>query len=625
MYYSFYKTLVESESITEGRKKLVAYNLTEYPNIVNVEEKYCSHQELFIGTLYHISRNLGLFTEQQCWQIERGDGMPPVISCEGPGVPIYFYLNVVWGYACIMASMLFCYAVGLSGSILSGLITIACFFYNHSECTRVQWTPPLRESFAYPMLLGQMYTVMMYIKHSRSESKNDISLRGFLRTGLLEIGLTAVSLMLWQFSQFIFTTQVIIILILRWLKIISTEVYYRICIVHILSATFISVLYMTAKKYLHMCILIPSILAAALAGFPANHLDLTPKMILIEIIGTILGSHLMKALFGYEHDEHVFNILKSKLTDYKDFHTLLYTCSPEFDFLQYETYEALFKTCLLPAAVLAGILVLYYWYRRYLVEGYTKCIEPEVAYHFLQTGVFTLMAIFIMRLKLFMTPHLCLTAGLIASPRYLEKVGCRKPIIRWTFAILVLAMMSHEGFKRLKEERGYIGEYRNFEQEELFEWVRKNTPEDAAFAGKMSVMANLMLTTRRPIVNNPYYEDQEMRNRTMRVYEIYGRKDASSVYEILEKMQVDFVVLDFGSCYSTSKPGCRMLDLWDVADKGVAKNVGKPALCPMLFRGNCHPFRRVFSNQQYVVLQLGYSKSIKLESTAFLNYPSSQY
>jgi hypothetical protein len=57
----------------------------------------------------------------------------------------------------------------------------------------------------------------------------------------------------------------------------------------------------------------------------------------------------------------------------------------------------------------------------------------------------------------------------------------------------------------------YLGEYSNIDQEELFEWVQANTPKTAAFAGKMSLMANLMLSTRRPIVNNPYYEDKEMR------------------------------------------------------------------------------------------------------------------
>ena len=112
------------------------------------------------------------------------------------------------------------------------------------------------------------------------------------------------------------------------------------------------------------------------------------------------------------------------------------------------------------------------------------------------------------------------------------------------------------------------GEYSNIEQEKLFKWIIENTPKTAVFAGKMSLMANLMLSTGRPIVNNPYYEDKEMRfvyivklstskfyryksayrNRTLRVYEIFSRKDAASVYDTLKKMQVDYIILEEGLC-----------------------------------------------------------------------------
>ena len=46
-----------------------------------------------------------------------------------------------------------------SSSKLGGLITMACFFFNHEESTRVMWTPPLRESFGYPLSLLQILCV----------------------------------------------------------------------------------------------------------------------------------------------------------------------------------------------------------------------------------------------------------------------------------------------------------------------------------------------------------------------------------------------------------------------------------------------------------------------------------
>ena len=271
--------------------------------------------------------------------------------------------------------------------------------------------------------------------------------------------LMAFALTSWQFSPFVFVTQTIAMLILKWLRIINKEMYSFYCTVHLLALAlaFGLTVNMFLLNSLHLILLIVSFCTSELSHTLSNFVD--PKiMTLLEIAVTLVFSKLWKILFtNSADDEHIFNILKSKVSNYKDFHTMLYTCSPEFDFLKYDTYETLVTTFLLPTAILAGFLILYYWYRNLRTQGFPNCIEPHVAYNVLQGGAFTIMAIFVMRLKLFMTPHLCIFAGLVSSKRYLEKLGIKKKTMQGALIVLLLAMMSYHGIQRIKREREFIG------------------------------------------------------------------------------------------------------------------------------------------------------------------------
>ena len=80
----------------------------------------------------NIASSLGIKTKE-CWQVDRGEDLPPVWSCEGLGDPSYFYLTGVWLCAGTTASILFLYGLYLSKSFLGGLVTILSFFFNHSE------------------------------------------------------------------------------------------------------------------------------------------------------------------------------------------------------------------------------------------------------------------------------------------------------------------------------------------------------------------------------------------------------------------------------------------------------------------------------------------------------------
>jgi hypothetical protein len=96
-----------------------------------------------------------------------------------------------------MMSGFFLLAYFASGGMNSaGLVAVVAYFFNHDECTRVMWTPPLRESFSLPFFVWQQLALLYAIKNPCAP----------LRLVLL----TATSLLFllpWQFAQFVLVLQ----------------------------------------------------------------------------------------------------------------------------------------------------------------------------------------------------------------------------------------------------------------------------------------------------------------------------------------------------------------------------------------------------------------------------------
>lgn len=94
--------------------------------------------QVILGASYRIymklTDRLGI-QAKECWQVDRGGGLPAVWSCEGLGDPSYFYINGVWMFAGTAAALIFLFGYFLSHSIIGGLLSVVCFFYNHGEVT----------------------------------------------------------------------------------------------------------------------------------------------------------------------------------------------------------------------------------------------------------------------------------------------------------------------------------------------------------------------------------------------------------------------------------------------------------------------------------------------------------
>ncbi len=114
----------------------------------------------------------------------------------------------------------------------------------------------------------------------------------------------------------------------------------------------------------------------------------------------------------------------------------------------------------------------------------------------------------------------------------------------------------------------FLGEYSNYPMEKMIEWINSNTQNESIFAGTMPTMANLKLSTRRPIVVHPHYEHGKIRRRVKLVYTMFSRKPLRSVHTILKQFQVDYYVYESHWCTITNRPkGCSFPEMYDIDEE----------------------------------------------------------
>ncbi|XP_028327166.1 dpy-19-like 1, like [Gouania willdenowi] len=617
LYYSYYKTIIEAPSFFSGVYMVMNDRLTEYPLVINTLKRFNLYPEVVLASWYRmyigVMGYLGIPTKM-CWSINRGEGLTPVDSCEGLGDPAYFYVACVFLLNGVMMSLFFLYGAYLSGSRLGGIVTTLCFFFNHGESTRVMWTPPLRESFAYPFLVLQML-LLTYILRTRNPS----------RTALIAFGISNLCFMLpWQFAQFVLLTQVASLFASYILGYLTAAKMQSILATHMVTLGVCFIL-MFGNSMLLTSFYASSLVSIWIIISLKDRFTLLFKTGIIFWImqvfawvgSTVLFKYLLSTIFGASDDAHISGLIKSKFTSYNDFHTLMYTCAAEFDFMELETPARYLKTLLLPVNVFIVILIAGRTVRdviRSLRRGEKAKAEDddtdeaagleigakgELVYHSLQLVAFTVLAVLIMRLKLFLTPHMCIMASLICSKQMFSWIGERFRHQVMIFA--VMALMAVQGVANLQMQWGIIGEFSNLPQEELLDWIQENTSPDSVFAGAMPTMASVKLSTGRPIVNHPHYEDAGLRERTKQVYSMYSRMSVETVKKNLVELGVDFFVLEDSWCTRRTRPGCSMPEIWDVEDP---ENMGKTPLCTHMSRNSRPHFTTVFSNDIYKVLKV---------------------
>nr|XP_031530171.1 probable C-mannosyltransferase DPY19L2 isoform X3 [Vicugna pacos] len=582
LYYSYFKTIIEAPSFLEGLWMIMNDRLTEYPLVINTVKRFHLYPEVIIAFWYRtymgIMNLFGLETKT-CWNVTRIEPLNEVQSCEGLGDPACFYVGVIFILNGIMMGLFFAYGTYLSGTHLGGLITVLCYFFNHGEATRVMWTPPLRESFSYPFLVLQMYILTMILRTLNNS-----------RRFFVALCLSNVAFMLpWQFAQFILFTQIASLFPMYVVGYIEPNKFQKIIYMNMISVLLCFVLMFGNPMYLSsyyssslLMTLVIILKRNKLQRLGVSELHFWVIQGCAWFCGTIILKFLTSKILGVSDHIRLSDLIAARILRYTDFDTLIYTCAPEFDFME----KAAFRDILC-------VLSTNTYLRKQLLE------HGELIFHTLQFFAFSSLAILIMRLKLFLTPHMCVMASLICSRRLFGWLFCRIRFENFIFGILTV--MSLQGCANLHNQWSIIGEFNNLPQEELIQWIKYNTRPDAVFAGAMPTMASVKLSTLHPIVNHPHYEDADLRARTKIVYSAYSRKPAKEVRDKLLELHVNYYILEEAWCVVRTKPGCSMLEIWDVEDPS---NSANPPLCSVLLKDARPYFTTVFQNSMYRVLKV---------------------
>ncbi|XP_053948337.1 C-mannosyltransferase dpy-19 homolog [Anastrepha ludens] len=211
LYYSFYKTLTEETDFWSGYHKLKNVTGIEYPQSVNVLQRFHVLPELAIGYLYHLLRRYAFnenFPIFSCW---RGNDIRLPLEhqhCDGFGQPMQFYLECVWLLGGLTVLVIYMYGTLLSENIFGGIYAVVSYIMFHSFASKIYDSPMARENFAFPIIFMQMFYLCLCI--DRVTERREYHMRVFINIKLTL--LTTLALICWQFSSIIFATQVLIMM-----------------------------------------------------------------------------------------------------------------------------------------------------------------------------------------------------------------------------------------------------------------------------------------------------------------------------------------------------------------------------------------------------------------------------
>ncbi|XP_017148142.1 C-mannosyltransferase dpy-19 homolog [Drosophila miranda] len=186
LYYTFYKKLVDGPDFWHGYEQLKNVTDIEYPNSVNVLQRFYVLPELVAAYFFHLVRS----------------GYNPILQ------PMQFYFEFVWLMGGVTLLVLYLYGTLLSENVFGGIYGVISYLMFHSFVSKIYERPVARENFAFPFIFLQMFYLCICIGRVIHRQKHSSRLFMIFVLSMF----TACALLSWQFSTIIFATQIMIVM-----------------------------------------------------------------------------------------------------------------------------------------------------------------------------------------------------------------------------------------------------------------------------------------------------------------------------------------------------------------------------------------------------------------------------
>ncbi|KAM4704940.1 putative C-mannosyltransferase DPY19L4 [Rhinophrynus dorsalis] len=618
VYYSFYKDMLRAPSFERGVFELAYNNRTIPLKTINAVQQMNLYPELIASALYQMSESQGVVD------------------------PVYFYIGILFCLQGIYVSALFVTSWIMSGTWLSGMLTVAWFIINRTDTTRMEHSIPLRENWALPYFACQVAALTGFLKNNLTFSAERFCY-------LLMSASTYTFMMMWEYSHYLLFIQALALCLLDGLSLVQKEKVHEVHKMYLFSL-FLGYL----LQFENTALLTSPLLSLVVGSMIAKNLQVSVKkgtfrakvmkIMYFYLAFTIAVSlhFLIRTMVPHKENKQLMKFLQVRfgLNITKNFTVNWLLCQESFQPPSQDYLLRLTQSSLLPFYTLVLLICLFSVsqciFRRlcgapmstdYKLEEGRIGERPEVIYHVVQTILLGSLAMLFEGMKYFWTPHVCMLAAFgVCSPELWITLfkWIRLKTVHPVLLALILstAVPTVIGFSLWREflpkiiaDLSELEEHYESDTVELMNWIKGHAPIAAVFAGSPQLMGTIKLCTGWMVTSLPVYNDEDLMRRNENIYQIYSMRSAEDIYKILTSYKASYVIIEDSICNEVgAMKGCRVKDLLDVANNHVIDEDGDIYAYSKYGRF-CHEikldyspyvnyFTRVFWNRSYFVYKI---------------------